>query len=191
VPFELVVVDNRSRLVVRVLLMLGSIVGTVDRLVLLDRNTLFAHGNNVGVAVGSPDSAYVLLLNSDIEIRAPDWLQRLLATHRRGATSLGFVESGPLPRADGYCLLADRDLMLEFGLDEDFAWYWSITRFQADLLRAGHAVQAVRDHDDLVFHFGGKSGNPAKLQSARGMDVQAEQVRSWFAGERVDVLDRL
>jgi GT2 family glycosyltransferase len=190
VPYELVVVDNRSRLPLRFLLSACAMTGVVNRLVLLDRNTLFAHGNNLGVSVSSPAAAHVLLLNSDIEIRAADWLERLLAAHRPGATSYGFVESGPMPRADGYCLLVDRSLMLRFGLDEEYEWYWSITKLQAELLQAGFAVRAVRDHDDLVHHFGGKSGNPKKLRTAKGMDVEAEQVRSWFGGASVDVLDR-
>ena len=150
VAYELVVVDNRSRQVTRALLAVCALLGRIQRLSLLDRNTLFAPGNNIGAAATSRSSSYVLLLNSDVEVRDPDWLRRLLALHRRGATSFGFVDGDPIPRADGYCLLVDRDLMLEHGLDEEFEWSWSITKLQAQLLAAGHRVQAVREHDHLL-----------------------------------------
>lgn len=189
VRYEVVVVDNRSRLPTRTLLVGLALAGRVQRLCLLNRNTLFAEGNNVGVAAASRRAPLVLLLNSDVEVRDPGWLRRLLDAHRRGVTSLGHVEGGPVPRADGYCLLIDRDLYEAERLDERFEWWWGATRLQARVLRAGHSVRAVADHDELLIHFGGKSGSG--FEGAAGMATTPDDVRGWFAGERVERLDRL
>lgn len=191
VAYELVVVDNRSRHLLRAYLAFEAIRGHIQRLCLLDRNTLFAPANNIGVATTSRSASHVLLLNSDTEVRRSDWLLRLLELHDRGATSYGFVQSGPVPRADGYCLLVDRDLYLAHGLDEDFEWFWSVTKLQAELLRDGFAVRAVREHDHLLYHFGGKSGGGKALtRRAKGMRVDSADVVAWFAGHSVEVIER-
>lgn len=190
VDYEVVVVDNRSRTLVRAYLVLQALRGRITRLCLLERNTLFAEANNIGVAASSRSARYVLLLNSDTEVRHPDWLARLLELHQGGATAYGFVPGGPVPRADGYCLLVDRDLYLARGLDEDFEWFWGVTKLQADLLRDGHPVRAVREHDHLLHHFGGGSGGKPLVRRAKGMRVDRAEVVGWFGGRAVDVIDR-
>jgi GT2 family glycosyltransferase len=190
VAYELVVVDNRSRQALRAYLALQVLRGRIQRLCLLERNALFAEANNIGVAAASRSARHVVLLNSDTEVRHPDWLRRLLELHERGATSYGFVPTGPVPRADGYCLLVDRDLYLTHGLDEDFQWFWSVTKLQGELLRGGFTVRAVRDHDHLLFHFGGGSSGKAVTRQAKGMRVKRDQVAAWFEGHSVDVIER-
>jgi GT2 family glycosyltransferase len=190
VPYELVIVDNRSPSLLRAYLALAAIRGRVQRLCLLERNTLFAPANNIGAAATNRSSRYLLLLNSDTEVRDPRWLARLLELHERGATSYGFVKSGPVPRADGYCLLIDRDLYLTYGLDEEFEWFWSVTKLQAELLKAGFAVRAVRQHDHLLYHFGGGSSGRDVTRQAKGMRVPRKEVAGWFAGHSVEVIDR-
>ena len=189
VRYEVVVVDNRSRLPTRLLLTALALAGRINRLCLLDRNTLFAEGNNIGVAASNRAAPHVLLLNSDVEVRDPDWLRRLLDAHRSGATSLGLVDEGPVPRADGYCLLVDRDAYERGGLDEVHQWWWGVTKLQARLLRDGLPVRAVREHDELLVHFGGKSGRGHK--GAAGMDVEPEEIQGWFGGRRVERVDRI
>lgn len=189
VHYEVVVVDNDSRLPTRLLLLAMSMLGQINRLCLIDRNTLFAEGNNIGVATSDRRSQHVLLLNSDIKIVDPDWLTKLVAVHERGATSLGFVDTGPVPRTDGYCFLIDRDLYLEHGLDEHFQWWWGMTELQAWILRKGHRVAGVADHDELLIHFGGKSGRGHK--AASGMDISPEEIQGWFDGHAVERLQRL
>jgi GT2 family glycosyltransferase len=189
VAYELVVVDNRSRPITRAVLAAAALLGRIQRLCLLNENTLFAAGNNIGASATSRAARYVLLLNSDVEVRDPDWLVRLIDLHRGGATSFGYVEE-PFPRADGYCLLIDRALMLELGLDEEFAWYWSITKLQAQLLQGGHPVRAVRDHDHLLYHFGGRSGRRSLTQRAKGMDIDRDVVRGWFTTGTVELIER-
>jgi glycosyltransferase involved in cell wall biosynthesis len=187
VDYEIVVVDNRSRAPTRVLLHVLASTRVINSLTLLDRNTLFAGGVNTALRVSSPSSRHILLLNPDIEIRDPHWLRRLLDLHERGATSLGFVEGGPWPRADGYCFLIDRDLF--DGLSPEFHWWWGVTKLQADLLQAGHSVRAVRDHDHLITHAGGASGPPPR--QARGMETDEATIRDWFGGRHVAPIDRL
>jgi GT2 family glycosyltransferase len=189
VAFELIVVDNRSRLPTRLVLMAAALLGRIQRLVLLDRNTLFSPANNIGAAASTRTSEYVLLLNSDVEVRDPDWLARLLDLHEGGATSFGLVTSEPV-RADGYCLLVDRPLFLEYGLDEAFEWFWGATKLQAQLMEAGHPVRAVREHDHLLYHFGGKSRGKKLTAGARGMDHDRQEIVRWFGRHRVEVLER-
>ena len=182
-------VDNRSRLPTRALLLALFAIGRINRLCLLDRNTFFAEANNVGVAAMSREAQLVLLLNSDIEIRDGSWLRRLIEMHERGAISYGLVETGPCLRADGYCFLIDRDLYLTYGLDETLQWWWSVTKLQARLLRDEYMVQAVREHDDLVVHFGGKSGTA--FVGASGMNTDEAEIAAWFDDHAVVVHDRV
>jgi hypothetical protein len=57
------------------------------------------------------------------------------------------------------------------------------------VLLAGHAVQAVRNHDHLISHHGGGSGKPPVR--AKGMDTPDQTIRGWFEGQTVTVLDSL
>lgn len=188
VPFEIVVVDNRSRLRTRLYWTAQRYLGRINRLALLDTNTYFAEGNNIGVAMAPRDATHILLLNTDCEVADPRWLRRLLAVHREGATGLRYVTSGPWPRADGFCLLVDRHCW-EDGLDETYQWWWSVTALEARLLRQGRSVQAIRDYEDVVVHHGGKSGKAFKR--AKSGDTGDDVIRGWFDGRHVTVVERL
>jgi glycosyltransferase involved in cell wall biosynthesis len=188
VAFEIVVVDNRSLLRTRLYWTVQRFLGRINRLALLDRNTFFAEGSNIGVAMAPRDATHILLLNTDCEVLDPDWLRRLLAVHREGATGLRYVTSGAWPRADGFCLLVDRHCW-EDGLDEDYQWWWSVTGLEARLLRQGRSVQAVKEYSDVLVHHGAKSGKAFK--SAKSADTSAEFIAGWFEGRHVTVLDRL
>ncbi len=188
VAYDLVVNRNWWSQINRPIMAACTLLGRIQRLSPPDMNALFAPGNNIGAAATSCASSDVRLLNSDVEARDPDSMRRLLALHRRGGTSLGSVDPEPIPRADGCCLLVDRDLMLEHGLDDEFEWYWSMTKLQA-LLAEGQQVRAVRQHDHLLYHFGGKSGTPATTDSAKGMDLERDKVRTWFGGRSVEPIE--
>ena len=188
VALEIVVVDNASSLATRLWWTLQRFLGRINRVALLDRNTFFAEGNNIGVAMAARDATHILLLNTDCEIRDPDWLRRMLAIHREGATGLRYVTSGAWPRADGFCLLIDRHCW-DDGLDETYQWWWSITALEARLLRQGRSVQAVEQYKDAVVHFGGKSGKA--FQAARSGDTSPEVIAGWFEGNHVTVVERL
>lgn len=188
VEYELVVVDNASDVRTRDFLVESFADGIIDRLCLLQENRLFAEGNNIGASMCSRDSKYVLLLNSDVIVRDGRWLRALLEVHRPGATAYGYVEA-PWPRADGYCILFELDTYLQYGLPEEHEWWWAMTRLEADLLRDGFTVRAVKNHSEVIHHVGGGSGDG--YRGARGMDVSPDEVRGWFSGRRVEVIDSL
>jgi glycosyltransferase involved in cell wall biosynthesis len=188
VDFEITVVDNQSSLRTRLWWTAQRYLGRINRLVLLDQNTFFAEGSNIGAAATSRDATHILLLNTDCEVLDPAWLTRLLAVHQEGATGLRHIPSGAWPRADGFCLLVDRHCWGD-GLDESYQWFWAVTHLEARLLTGGHTVQAVRDYDDVLVHHGGKSGQAFK--EARSGDTSKKLISSWFEGHHVTVVDRL
>jgi glycosyltransferase involved in cell wall biosynthesis len=186
VRYELVVVDNASELETKSVVNHLASAGLITKLKMLDHNSLFAGGNNIAAEMTSPDATHFLLLNSDIEIRDCGWLRRLLDTHKRGATSFGWVDCRPC-RLDGYCLLVDADLYRKYRLDEAHQWFWSVTKLQAALLHDGHSVQGYRHHERYLHHFGGKSGK--SFRGAKGMDVTLDHASTWFRGKRPTQLD--
>ena len=188
VDYEIVVVDNNSGRRTKLFWTAMRFLGRINRLALLDRNTFFAEGCNIGVAMAPREATHVLLLNTDCEVKDPDWLSRMLAVHERGATGLRYITTGAWPRADGFCFLVDRDLW-GTGLDEQFQWWWSVTGLEARLLLDGHQVTAVRDYEDVVVHHWGKSGKAFK--KARSGDASRETVAGWFDGHQVRVVERL
>lgn len=185
--YEIVVVDNGSETATRDLLHALHSAGHVQRIEVLNRNSLFAEGNNIAAALAPGDATHFLLLNSDVEVRHPDWLSNLLRGHRKGISGYGVVEK-PWPRADGWCLLIDSDLYTKYRLDESYQWWWSITKLQAQLLKDGYAVRAYRNHEKYVHHFGGKSGNG--YVGARGMELKQEEAAGWFEQRRIEIADR-
>lgn len=187
VDYEIIVVDNNSGRATRMWWTLQTFRRRINRLALLDRNTLFAEGCNIGVAMAPRDATHILLLNTDCEVLDPDWLARMLAVHQEGATGLRYITTGPWPRADGYCFLVDRHVW-EDGLDEQFKWGWSVTGLEARLLRQGRTVAAVRDHDDVLVHHGGKSGTAFRKARPRN---PGKEVVDWFDGHHVTVVERL
>lgn len=187
VNYELVVVDNDSDRPTRELLRQLCREGLVTKLNYLGYNSLFAAGNNVAARDACADSSHFLLLNSDVEIKDPNWLLNLLEVHRSGITSYGIVEK-PL-RVDGYCLLIDAPLYLDHMLDENHEWFWAVTKLQAILLSKGHSVQGYAEHEKYLHHFGGKSGGAYK--SAKGLHVMPEQLNEWFEAKTIKVLDAL
>lgn len=184
---ELIVLDNASGLKTKKLLMRLQHDGYIDKLVFSSQNTLFARGNNIAAKLCSENSQYILLLNSDIEIRNKAWLKTLRGLHQRGATSFGVCEDYPYIRGDGYCFLIDRDLYDKYRLDEAFEWWWSVTKLQAELLNAGHRVAAVRNHEQFLYHYGGKSGRAWK--NSKGMQVEGETIVKWFKENSITIID--
>lgn len=181
VAFELVVLDNASDIETKLLLVDLAEEGLIDRLALLDYNSLFSRGNNLAAGMANPKSTHFLLLNSDIEVMSSDWLRHLLDIHERGISAYGWVRSD-VPKVDGYCLLVDADLYKRHPLDERHQWWWAVTKVQAELLNEGLQVKGYAEHERWLHHFGGGSGEGYK--NALGMDVSVETVRSWFGDKR-------
>ena len=81
-------------------------------------------------------------------------------------------------RADGYCMLIDKYLYDKYQLDENFEWWWSVTKLESKVLKNGLPVRAVKEHEKLMHHFGGRSGKGYK--DAKGMDISINEVLTWF-----------
>ena len=187
--YETIVLDNNSKSRTKTMLYKLKEKGLIDKLIFEKTNTLFAKGNNIASKYCSKSSEYILLLNSDIEIRDKYWLKYLLDNHKRGATSYGLCNNYPHIRGDGYCILIDRDLYQKYQLDEKFEWWWSVTKIQALMLNDGYAVTAVEEHENLIHHYGGMSGNVAG--NAKGMTIEGEEVKRWFESGTVKVIPKL
>lgn len=189
VKYEVIVLDNDSEYHTKSKLVKLHEKKYIDKLVMLNENTLFAKGNNIASKLCHPDSKYILLLNSDVEIRNENWLSELLKVHKKGATTLGICEGKPHTRGDGYCFLIDKELYQHYLLDENFEWWWSITKLQALLLNDGYNVTVVKEHSNLLYHYGGKSGNDWK--NAKGMEIEQEQVSKWFQRGNIKIIESL
>lgn len=189
ISYELIVLDNASGDRTRRLLLQLQKKDMIDKLIFEKQNTFFAKGNNTAARLCSPESRYILLLNSDVEIRDDNWLRDLVDLHERGAVSYGVCEAEPHVRADGYCFLIDTDLYLQYRLDEQFEWWWSVTKLQAQLLRDSYKVKAVKDHAAQLFHYGGMSGTA--WRSSKGMAVEGEEIKAWFAAHEVEIIPKI
>jgi hypothetical protein len=185
VNYELVVVDNASEQPTKDVLRGLQAEGLIQHLTLLEYNSFFAGGNNIAARQSANDSTHLLLLNSDVEIKDPNWLSNLLAVHEPGITAYGVVED-PL-RVDGYCLLVDAGLYREHLLDENHQFFWAVTKLQAALLAQGYSVQGYSEHERYLHHFGGKSGKDYK--SAKGLALTQEQLADCFQGRTIRILD--
>lgn len=186
--YELIVLDNASKKPTRLLLKWFFRKKMIDKVIFSSHNTLFAAGNNIMAHAASPESELYLLLNSDIEIKSDDWLDRLLEVHEKGVSAHGVVESAPT-RVDGYCYLIDADLYRKHPLDDrQFQWWWAITKQQADILGEGYKVKGYLNHEKYLHHFGGKSGEGFK--GAKGMDMITSLPESWFAGKSIEIIDQ-
>ncbi len=186
--YELIVVDNDSNQKTKRILMKLQSQKMIDKLLFLKENTLFAKGNNIGSSLCSKHSEYILLLNSDVEIRNSSWLEKLIEHHQKGAITLGVCEK-PYVRGDGFAFFIDKDLYTKYYLDESFEWWWSVTKLQAQLLRDGFAVQVVKDYDNMLYHFGGMSGNNWK--HAKGMNVEGKEIKAWFDQNQVSLISKI
>lgn len=187
--YELIVLDNDSDCKTKKLLLKLFNKGMIDKLVFSKTNTLFAKGNNIAFKLCSDESDKVLLLNSDIDIRNPYWLQEMLENYEKGILSLGVCEKPPYVRVDGYCFLIDKKLYEKYRLDENFEWWWSITKLQAQVLNEGYKVKGVKDHSNLIFHYGGASGND--FQNSKGMQTDDKDIIKWFNEKNIDIIDKI
>jgi glycosyltransferase involved in cell wall biosynthesis len=157
--YEVIVLDNASDLETQELLYEYKKKGFIDKLIYENENTFFARGNNLAFNFCSEKSKYVLFLNSDVEIKSPDWLAYMHKIHTKGVTSLGisYTLEGRC-HADGYCIMFDKELFGRYKLNEEYQWFYSMSQLQAKLLKNGYDIKVVKDHEHLLHHFGGKSG---------------------------------
>ena len=191
VNYELIVVDNASRWPTKIVLAFLRIIGKIDKLYYNGYNSLFAKGNNIASGLADKNSTHYLLLNSDVEIKDSDWLYKLSLLHDSpGISSLGCVKSDPI-RADGYCMLIDRWIYDKYHLDENYEWWWAVTKLEGEVWKEGLQIRAVDDHEKLLHHFGGASGKG--WVDAKGIDTDINEVLAWFHGKKneVTIIDSL
>jgi len=190
--YEVIVFDNNSRLKTKLINLYFQSRGQIKKLILSDKNLLFAKGNNQAFSNISKNSKYVVLLNSDVLIKDPDWLTNLLKIHQYGATAFGSVLSEPI-RADGYCFLTDTELYEKYKLDENYEWWWGLTKYQAQIMEKENAtVKAVSNHNTQIYHFGGasrKGYDALDSQNALGLDIDINEVKSWFINNKVEIIE--
>lgn len=184
----MIIVDNDSSYSTKKLLLRLFNKKFFNKLIYNEKNVFFAAGNNIAFKYCAPESKYILLLNSDVEIRDPYWLKKLLSHHAQGAVSYGACLSAPI-RCDGYCLLLDKDLYLKYQLDEKYSWWWSVTKLQAQMLNDNYAVTAIKDHEKFLHHFGGKSGTGWK--NAKKTSIVKTEIIDWFGTKSITVIDSI
>jgi hypothetical protein len=187
---EVVVVDNASNWLVTSFLRGLRFFRFIDKLSLLPTNLYFSPGVNLAAKTAGRKSKYFLLANSDLVFLSENLLTKMMSIHKRGITGFGHIIATPEypERCDGYFFLVDTDVFWALGgLNERFEWFWSITQIEALALRAGLSVQAVVNGNQHLRHVGGGSGVPPL--HARGMDVSAEEVRSWFGNESITLVN--
>lgn len=176
VDYELIVYDNHSS--VQTVNLLNKLKGSgyIDKLILSDKNYYFVGGNNRAVKYVAKESDYIVLINSDIEIRNSQWLKKIADIHQRGITGCQ-VCSDADNRPDGWCLLVDRDIYLAHTLDEKrFTWYYSIADFGSRVMRSGYSVQTIKNYDNFIRHFGGMSEAPEHLATFNCV----EEIDRWY-----------
>ncbi len=162
-PHELLVVDNASRRETREYL--RSVEGI--RLTLNDENRLWCPALNQALRGAHPESRYFMLLNPDVEVLAPDWLDRLAAileSHPRiGITGCqhNYRPLGPVFGAiDGHCFMFKRQLYEdpEIGpLDERYPWNGSPYVFTAKAWAKGWIYRLHPPRPGLILHHRARS----------------------------------
>jgi len=168
VAHEVLVVDNASGPETR---------GYLDstgwiRLISNGENRLWCPATNQALAAAHPDSKYFLLLNSDVEVIRPDWLERLIAILESGArvgitgTQHNYRPLGPTFGAvDGHCFMVRRELWddPEIGpLDERYPWNGSPYVFTARAWSRGYIYRLHPPRPRLLIHHGARSRADAK-----------------------------
>ncbi len=186
---EIIVVDNNSDSETNEIIFNYFKNGKIDKLYFNSENSFFAKGNNIAFKLIDIRCTHVLLLNSDVEIHDPNWLNFLIRMKKNyAAVAFGHV---PYPdRADGYCFLIDRYLYGKHLLDEKFQWWYGITKLQAKILREDKlSILSIINHDNFLIHFGGKSGDDWK--KIQRNETQRYQILNWYrkAKGNVDILD--
>ena len=184
VEYEVIVLDNNSKY--STYKMLGKLKnkGYIDKIISLKENSFFVKGNNIASKLCSEQSDYVLLLNSDVEIRNSLWLKKMIEfiKNKKGVIATR-VCSEVDNRPDGWCYLVDKDTYLNKLLDEqNFKHTYAVAKFTGELLNDGYEIYTIKDYENFIYHFGGKSG---KVHNLKGMDTTDEIVKKWFNGKNV------
>ncbi len=134
------------------------------KLILNTENKLWCPANNQGIKEADPDSHFYLLLNSDIEVFKPNWIERLqLPFHTYPnvgitGTQYNFSHIKPTYGAiDGCCFMFRKELIDSIGyLDEHYPWNGAPYVFTVSAWSNGWTYYHVNE-PDLLIHYGKRS----------------------------------
>lgn len=189
--FEIIVVDNASKKDVQEYLVKEYKSKHIDKLVLLPKNVFFAKGNNIGARCSKKSSKYLLFLNSDTEIKNPDWLNILVSNcPPKGIISWGYAFL-PILRPDGWCFLTEKERFFDAGLlNEKFPFNWSITELTTKMLKMKSKVKVLVNPDKHIVHFGGKSRKTIQIKKVfeKNSKLSISEVIQGFRGHSVGLL---
>lgn len=180
-PYELIVVDNASDSAT-----VEHLKGRKNiKLILNDENKLWCEGCNVGIRAISDDVTHICLLNSDMEVRRADWLQRMVNVSN-SSDRIGMVgTTGNRVRVwptfggvDGQCWMLKRSLMDDLGLldSERFPWNGVEIDYAARAFAKGYIYKIMPSVPELVVHYHGMSrrkrkGGANKVRLHKDADV--------------------
>jgi GT2 family glycosyltransferase len=165
-PHEVIVIDNASREETRSYLRNQSGL----KLVLNLENLLWCRGCNQGMEAAEAAARYILLLNPDVQVLRPDWLEIMIAV-MQSDTQTGMV--GPHHRysgvgpvwgsLDGHCILFRRRMLQELGpMDcERFPMSGAPSHYAIRAYKAGWIYKALHPKDKILIHHGDKSREDA------------------------------
>ncbi len=213
VVYETVVVDNGSTNDVGELLESYYDCGWIDTLVSEPVNHFFSEGNNIGVCHSDPQSEFVLLLNSDIEITHSLWLRRAIEWAdgvpktllpytwsdyptkpidiRRGIVSLGWCYNTQTLRnmtPDGFCCLIRREAWQE--IDPDFPMAFGIMKMLASSIRDGHPCGVLSQYGKYFTHYN-QGSTPTNFLTLHpeGIGKRKPKMLDWWKNLEVESLD--
>lgn len=208
VDYEVVVVDNGSRPEVVEELKVHRDEGRIDTLVPEPVNHMFSQGNNIGVHRSNLASEFVLLLNSDIGILRPDWLEKILAwadgtiettpnvwgskptvpsPGPKDIVSAGFShDANVLPgnvRPEGFCLLIRRSVWVD--MSRDFPWHNGMEEAVSTAVRNGASCGVLSQYPPYFVHREGSSG----VDGATVVEKRVADLPGWFNDLFIETLD--
>lgn len=204
VSYELVVVDNGSQPAVVEMLKGFHADGTITTLVPEPVNHFFSEGNNIGVRHSNPESRYILLLNSDMEILHPEWLKKMTewmegtpeicpytwsdkaqppSPGPRDVVSYGWSWDADVPgcaRPEGSCCMIRRTMWRE--ISPDFPFHSGIEEMLASIARDGGIVGSLSQYAPYVHHHGG--GSEAPLMRNQIVNKRVANMKEWWSHGR-------
>lgn len=207
IPYEVVVVDNGSEPETVEALKQHKEEGRINKLVLEPVNHFFSEGNNIGVRHTNSFSKYILLLNSDVAFRRPDWLKKqvgwmegttkswptvwgvLSPTYpepgTRDIVSIGWSHDANIDgnaRPEGWCCMIRRSWWRD--LSPDLPFHGGFEEAIAQSIREGARAGVLCMYGEYLVHREGGSGKANVIQNRREPDFAA-----WFSGLKIETLD--
>lgn len=162
IPHEVIVIDNTSRQATR-----DYLLGEKEiRLILNEENVLWCRGCNQGIEAADKRAAYLLLLNPDVEVLRPDWLEIMIrimeSDSRVGLVGPQHRYSGVGPvwgALAGHCILLRHEMVAQLGLmDCDrFPMGGGPEFYAIRAYKAGWIYKVLHPKDKIVIHHEAKS----------------------------------